>query len=151
MGEKLIVEGKVVTAHKDKIMDVNTDILQKALEMNVQSAPPKTHLHSTFQGHIVSIRCQDDVIPALHAVRADPRIARAEHNIYAYRLRQKDNVQEHYDDDREWGAGRNLLSLLQQKDITNQLIVVTRWYGGSHIGPIRFQLIKEAATTVLQL
>ena len=65
------------------------------------------------------------------------------HNIYAYKLRQKDNVLEHYDDDKEWGAGRNLLSLLQQKDITNQLIVVTCWYGGSYIGPTRFQLIKR--------
>ena len=36
MGEKLIVEGKVVTAHKDKNMDVNTDIVQKAIEMNVK-------------------------------------------------------------------------------------------------------------------
>ena len=84
-------------------------------------------------------------------MRADPRIAHAEHNIYAYRLGQKDNVLEHYDDDREWEAGRNLLALLQQKDITNHLIVSTPWYGGSHIGPIRFQLIKEAATTALQL
>ena len=148
--DKLLVEGNMFTAHKDNVSNVNTGVIEKAIEMKVKSTPPKTHLKSTFQGHAVNISCQDDIIPALNAVRADPRIARAEHNIYAYRLDQKDGILEHYDDDREWGAGRNILTLLKQKNIVNKLIVVTRWFGGSHIGPVRFQLIKDVAGQALQ-
>ena len=58
---------------------------------------------------------------------------------------------EHYEDDGEWGAGRMLLKLLRENNVTNSLVCVTRWYGGKHLGRTRFDLIKEAACQVLSI
>ena len=56
---------------------------------------------------------------------------------------------EHFNDDREWGAGKRLLSILKEKGIKNKLLVVTRWFGGAYLGSKRFQLITKAAAAVL--
>ena len=101
LNDKLLMEDKLISAHQDKVRDINMNIVERAMELKAKSTPPKTQQLSTFQGHAIPITCQDDTIPALRAVQADPRIARAEHNIYAYRLGVKDNLLEHYDDDRE--------------------------------------------------
>ena len=144
------MEDKLISAHQDKVRDINMNVVERAVELKAKSAP-KTQQLSTFQGHAIPITCQDDIIPALRAVQADPRIARAEHNIYAYRLGVKDNLLEHYDDDREWGAGKHILSVLRGQNISNTMAVVARWFGGVHLGAKRFELVKEAASQALQL
>ena len=151
LNDKLLVEDRLISAHQDKVRDVNMNVAERAMELKVKSAPPKTQQLSTFQGHAIPISGQDDIIPALRAVQADPRIARAEHNIYAYRFGGKDGVLEHYDDDREWGAGKHILSVLREKNISNTMVVVTRWFGGVHMGAKRFELVKEAASQALEL
>ena len=57
----------------------------------------------------------------------------------------------HYEDDGEWGAGKKLLDLLKTKNIVNQLVVVTQWYCGTHLGPSRFDHIKRAVNDDLEL
>ena len=41
-------------------------------------------------------------------------------------------------DDREYGQGRRMLSILQQKELVNQMVLVVRYYGGIHIGNKRY-------------
>ena len=60
-----------------------------------------------------------------------------------------DQVIEHFDDDKEYGAGRKLLLLLRNHNITNKFVCVTRWYGGVNLGPARFEYILEAAKQTL--
>ena len=91
------------------------------------------------------------MITALHAVYRDTRVARATHNIYAYRIMSGGGVFEHYEDDGEYGAGGRLLDLLLDNDICDQMICVTRWYGGTHLGPGRFNHILDAGRRVLEL
>ena len=38
-----------------------------------------------------------------------------------------------------------MLHLLQLMDVWDVMIVVTRWYGGVHLGPDRFRLINSTA------
>ena len=105
--EKLIIGGKVTESRKDTVKDINVDLVQEAVELQstIKSGPLQTQGGSSFRGHCIEVMKQDDVIPALHALYADNRIARATHNIYAYRLRAGNgSIVEHYDDDREWGA-----------------------------------------------
>ena len=59
-------------------------------------------------------------------------------------------VVEHFDDDGEFGAGHRLLELLQKQNIVNTMVCVTRWYGGKHLGPVRYQIITENAEQVLR-
>jgi putative IMPACT (imprinted ancient) family translation regulator len=52
-------------------------------------------------------------------------------------------------DDGEDGAGIRLSQLLQLRKEMNVLVVVSRWYGGIHLGSKRFAHIVSAAQTVL--
>ena len=54
------------------------------------------------------------------------------------------------DDDGETGAGDKLLNFLQSANISSVVVMVTRWYGGIHLGPQRFRVIIQAATASLQ-
>ena len=77
--DKLMVEDKIVRAPKDSAMDINVSSSDRALELKVSSAPPKSCAGSTFQGHVINIYFQDDIIPALKALLMDTRVAQAEH------------------------------------------------------------------------
>lgn len=151
--DKLIISGVVKEVKKDKVRDINVNTTEKAvtLQHEIRHSPPQTHQGSSFQGHSLKITSQDDIIPALHAIYSDSRVARATHNIYAYRLKSSDRYIEHYEDDGEWGAGAKLLDMLRDNNIENSLVCVTRWYGGTHLGKARFNHIINAAKESLRL
>jgi hypothetical protein len=146
--DKLVIGKNVKKAHKDKVLDINSDTTHMAASMTAKHAPPKSYGGSSFRGHNVNVAHQDDIIPALHVLYSDERVARAQHNVYAYRL---ENGTEHCEDDGEWGGGRVLLQLLREHNITNRLVCVTRWYGGKHLGRARFDYIREAGSMSLGL
>lgn len=47
-------------------------------------------------------------------------------------------------DDGESGAGMVILRMLERDGIENEIIVVTRWYGGKHLGGDRFRHVQDA-------
>lgn len=77
------------------------------------------------------------------------KIARATHRIYAYRtfvVKNEKKLPLHdCEDDGETGAGAKVLNLLELMDAENVMVVVTRWYGGIHLGPDRFKHILGLA------
>ena len=88
---------------------------------------------------------REEAADLLEALLSDRKIARATHNIWAYRAGSvADN-----DDDGETAAGRLLAELLAMTGAVNVLCVVTRWYGGIHLGPDRFRHINNVARTLL--
>ena len=52
-------------------------------------------------------------------------------------------------DDGEGGAGIKIMHLLQDNNVRNVMIVVSRWFGGMLLGPARFMYITDAARGVL--
>ena len=52
-------------------------------------------------------------------------------------------------DDRERGVGHQLLMLLQDRDVENVMVIGTRWYGGNHIGKVRFDYYKDTVAEAL--
>jgi putative IMPACT (imprinted ancient) family translation regulator len=52
-------------------------------------------------------------------------------------------------DDGESGAGAVILRMLEREGLTGHLIVVTRWYGGKHLGGDRFRHIQDAVRIYL--
>lgn len=52
-------------------------------------------------------------------------------------------------DDGESGAGAVILRMLEREELNDHLIVVTRWYGGKHLGGDRFRHIQTAVRTYL--
>lgn len=112
-----------------------------------------TDRRSTFQGHTAYILSVEEVPLVLEELYKNKKIANATHNIYAYRIYNEDTkccIQD-YNDDGEAQAGSRLLHFLQIMDLQNIMVVVTRWYGGVHLGPDRFKHINNAARKVLDM
>lgn len=96
-----------------------------------------------------------------HLTATDKKVAVATHNISAWRIKQKkeggsttgsepgEAIVQDYDDDGETAAGGRLLHVMQLMDVWNVLVVVSRWYGGIHLGPARFRLINDVGRDAL--
>lgn len=81
-----------------------------------------------------------------HLLASDKKVAKATHNITAWRIRRDDGVQyQDCDDDGEDAAGGRLLHLLELMNAWGVMVVVSRWYGGIKLGPDRFRLINQCA------
>jgi hypothetical protein len=81
-----------------------------------------------------------------HLLATDKKVAKASHNITAWRIHgPNETAFQDCDDDGETAAGGRLLHLMQLMDIWDVMVVVTRFYGGVHLGPDRFRLINTAA------
>ncbi|KAI9662788.1 MAG: eIF2 kinase Gcn2p negative regulator [Trizodia sp. TS-e1964] len=73
-----------------------------------------------------------------HLLSSDRKVGKASHNITAWRIRGANNIAfQDCDDDGETAAGGRVLHLMQLMDIWNAMVVVSRWYGGVHLGPDR--------------
>ncbi|WPY95327.1 YigZ family protein [Limimaricola variabilis] len=52
-------------------------------------------------------------------------------------------------DDGEAGAGMVILRMLEREELHDHLVVVTRWFGGKHLGGDRFRHVQEAVRIYL--
>lgn len=52
-------------------------------------------------------------------------------------------------DDGESGAGLVILRMLEREGLFEHIIVVTRWYGGKHLGGDRFRHVQDAVRIYL--
>ncbi|PIA15595.1 UPF0029-domain-containing protein [Coemansia reversa NRRL 1564] len=105
---------------------------------------------SIFVAHVARVTTAEEVVWVRDALMEDKKIAQATHNILAYRIRlDGDSISQDNDDDGETAAGKRLGHLLQMLGAENIMVVVTRWYGGTHLGPDRFKLISNAARQAL--
>jgi hypothetical protein len=87
-----------------------------------------------------------------HLLASDRHVARATHNITAWRIRDANNPSVTYqdcDDDGETAAGGRVLHLMQVMDVWDVMVVVSRWYGGVLLGPDRFRCINQVAREAL--
>ena len=58
-------------------------------------------------------------------------------------------IYETKNDDGETGAGMVILRLLQAADVTNCIVVVTRWFGGTKLMGDRFKHLQDATRHAL--
>jgi hypothetical protein len=87
-----------------------------------------------------------------HLLTTDKRAARATHNMTAWRIKGPNETSyQDCDDDGETAAAGRMLHLMQLMDVWDVMVVVTRWYGGIHLGPDRFRIINTAAREALVL
>ncbi len=70
------------------------------------------------------------------------KFAKATHNTWAVILSDGTQIK---NDDGESGAGAIILRMLEREGVRDHIIVVTRWYGGTHLGGDRF---RHVATCV---
>jgi len=111
-----------------------------------------TDRKSTFVGRACQISHPSQVPLILSHLMSDRRISRAAHPIiHAYRCQVGTLVHQDNDDDGETAAGGRLAHLLQILEVNNVLVVVSRYFGGIHLGPDRFKHINQAARNALEM
>ncbi len=88
--------------------------------------------HSKFIGHAAFVETEEAALEVLAQVRAANRTAN--HNVYAYVLRQDSRLR--YSDDGEPAktAGLPVLESIQHAGLTDCIVVVTRYFGGTLLG-----------------
>lgn len=107
---------------------------------------------STFQAHLSPVYSVEQVNEAMTLLKANKKISSATHNISAYRLSggPHNTCLQDNNDDGEAHAGSRLMHLLQILEVKDVLVVVSRWFGGIHLGPDRFKHINSVARDLLQ-
>ncbi|RPB12566.1 UPF0029-domain-containing protein [Morchella conica CCBAS932] len=114
-------------------------------------ADPIVEKKSVFVGRAIEVHSVEDAKRYIaDLIAGDKKIAKATHNMTAYRIQRENGVTfQDNDDDGETAAGGRMGHLLQVMDVSNVLVVVSRWYGGVKLGPDRFRLINTAAREAL--
>ncbi len=85
-------------------------------------------------------RTRDEAEALLAELRRNKRFAKATHNSWAAIL----SGEAVRDDDGESGAGQIILQMLERAGLTDHVVIVTRWYGGKHLGGDRFRHVVDA-------
>jgi len=117
---------------------------------NIISGDPVNERKSKFQAHLAEVHSIEEVELVVEELMKNKKIRNATHNMYAYRLDLPGKpMAEGREDDGENGGGDKILYILQVQSVANLVIVVTRWFGGVLLGPERFKLIQNVATSVL--
>ena len=87
----------------------------------------------------------DEARAFLKQLKRAKKFARATHNTWAC-LTAEGPLK---NDDGESGAGMVILRMLEREDVRDEIVVVTRWYGGKHLGGDRFRHVQEAVRLYL--
>jgi len=82
-----------------------------------------------------------EALAALKSLKKDKKFAKATHNTWAVLLSDGGPLK---NDDGESGAGRTILQMLERAELTDHIIIVTRWYGGVKLGGDRFRRVQDS-------
>lgn len=88
----------------------------------------------------------DDAQAFLKALKRNKKFAKATHNSWGVLLADGPLK----NDDGEAGAGMVILRMLEREGVKEHIVVVTRWYGGKHLGGDRFRHVQDAVRTYLE-
>lgn len=150
--QALEAHGQQDTSHQEEWNSYSDPFHQQPIE-ELGSPPPwaesdvVSEKKSVFIARAAVVSSVEEAKSFLaHLLATDKKVAKATHNITAWRIRGDNGVQfQDCDDDGEDAAGGRLLHLLELMGVWNVMVVVSRWYGGVKLGPDRFRLINQAA------
>lgn len=83
----------------------------------------------------------------LKELKSAKKYAKATHNTWACVLSDQGALR---NDDGESGAGAVILRMLERAGLCDHVVVVTRWYGGVHLGGDRFAHVVTCVRAYLQ-
>jgi putative IMPACT (imprinted ancient) family translation regulator len=82
----------------------------------------------------------------IKTLKRTKKFAKATHNTWAVLLADGTGIK---NDDGESGAGSIILRMLEREEVYDSIIVVTRWYGGVHLGGDRFRHVQTCVRRFL--
>lgn len=88
---------------------------------------------STFIGNIKRVYNEDEAKAFINEIKGQHKEAR--HNVYAYMIGENKGIQRYSDDGEPQGTGGiPVLEVLKKNDVTDVVVVVTRYFGGILLG-----------------
>lgn len=75
------------------------------------------------------------------------KFLKATHNTWAVILPDGTMLK---NDDGESGAGLVILRMLEREELTGEIVVVTRWFGGTKLGGDRFRRVQDCVRHYLE-
>ncbi|MCB9811827.1 YigZ family protein [Candidatus Nomurabacteria bacterium] len=93
---------------------------------------------------------REEIQRFLKQLKAKKKYATADHNSWAARISHQGAIYETKSDDGETGAGLVILSVMQKQNVTNCIVCVTRWFGGTKLMNDRYKHIQNAAAYALK-
>lgn len=79
-------------------------------------------------------------------LKRNKKFAKATHNTWAL-LTDDGPIK---NDDGEAGAGLVIDRMLERADLKNHVVIVTRWFGGKHLGGDRFRRVHDCVSFYLE-
>ena len=129
-----------------KMHPVDVKILKS---MQIAEGSTVTQDISMFVGYVHCINTIEDVKKEYLKVRH--LHGTAHHIVCAYRFgAYKPILEQDAMDDREHRAGCNILQYMKEKSITGLAIYVFRYFGGTHLGPKRFDIVAESTVLAME-
>lgn len=151
---RLLIDDKVYkkAVHPPSSADIlkpTDEILKLADEIDLVKGGEESLNFSHFVAYAGAVQDVADVQAAYTKVRR--KFSDSSHVVCAYRMPGKNspNLQD-YVDDGEFGAGRVMLNLLKEEKLMNVVIFMIRQFGGQHLGPQRFDLIRKVSQTAIE-
>ncbi len=83
----------------------------------------------------------------LKELKRNKKFAKATHNTWAALMADGTPLK---GDDGESGAGLVILRMLEREELTDHIVVVTRWYGGTKLGGDRFRRVQDCVRAYLE-
>ncbi|APX13607.1 hypothetical protein BWR18_01235 [Tateyamaria omphalii] len=93
-----------------------------------------------------AVTSRADIDAALKTLKRDRAYAKATHNSWGALLTNGGAIK---GDDGEAGAGMVILRMLDREGLRDHLVIVTRWYGGKHLGGDRFRHVQSCVRAYL--
>lgn len=91
-------------------------------------------------------RNRTEVDAVLKELKRDRKFAKATHNTWAVVFSGGGPLK---GDDGEAGAGMVIVRMLEREELTDHVIIVTRWFGGTKLGGDRFRRVQDAVRAYL--
>ena len=115
------------------------------------AAGPKTRVGACrFAAGSIRLIPEQEPAKALEELVRHCRMHKASHVSWAYRLTLKGRISEMKGDGGESGAGNVILDVLRKSSVENVIVAVARWYGGKHLGGLRFRIYRKLTSEMLK-
>ena len=150
---ELLVEGEIYKQKIDEptgadILEMSSQDISRILKLKLQGGDEFHKNGSTFKAFAMKVHSIQQVADGYRQMKY--RFMNSTHIICSYRIMDPD-VAHMTDciDGGEVGAGRRLIDMMMQESFENIAVYVVRHHRGPNIGPIRFEMILNAAKTAI--
>jgi putative IMPACT (imprinted ancient) family translation regulator len=110
------------------------------------SGTPVLERQSRFLACGTPFSSVDDASSTVKILKAQFKMKKASHLSWALRLSDGCEMKS---DGGETGSGNCILDVMKNMNAVNCLILVARWYGGKHLGGMRFRIYRDASQELI--